>query len=861
MSHRVAALHARGSSSDAPLQNALATLPAAPHFQPGRTLPTTMKFALSTAEAAPTLSSDNGERGRGRLQRVVCAAFVLALAFALPSRARAAALPLTVAMTSDSALTLDSNSPASSGPHAMYVSFRIANTSGAQVANLQATISGFGSGTVLSGGQAATQYVGTLAAGASRTVYWFITYPSSFNVRNVLTVSITDGAGGTASGSGAVRTMSMISAQAGGLTSTSSIGPGAVVGQVIPLDVTFQFKGWKTGDSFNLQPAGNEAFPAGCFQLVKTQIVSADANLSSTIVPGTLDRQYFVATSPSSGGGSTWDVGVRYYFKYLCQGSTGTPLPYSNELSGTQLKYSANYGVGGGNPGAIPAAPSPAASFTVAKTASVTQLASGGTVTYTVAVHNLSSFDATLDSIVDVLPGGTSYSGIGAGSGVTAANSGSVPSNGSSGTVVWRGNPGTTYAVTAGGTLNLVYTVSIPSTAGEYTNSAAAYVGSTQLGTSNSTVTVGTADVSVVKTGPGSAVVSDTVRYALTVSNAGPSAAYRVVVRDSLPAGVTFVSATNGGTAAGGVVTWPTLASLASGTSVVDSVTVVMPATLGSIVNIGRSAANSYDPVPANNDGSATASRATVPVGGPVVVTPDGLASPLARLPGTRYSQTFTVQNASSVGGSYDLLAYRSGTATVFQIDSLTGPGITTRVRQDSSRVTLAARTSYSYLVWYTVSAGDTAQAVELLRARSPVTVAYQDTGWVQLRRAFPALSLTKAVSPNTTVIPGTDLTYTLRTSNAGSYDATGVAVADSLPPQVQLKVGSAGQTLPAGVTSATSYSQDGSTWAYTPASGGCGAPSGYDGCVKRIRWTFTGTLPPDPATSLSVLTFVVRIR
>ncbi|HET6230210.1 MAG TPA: hypothetical protein VFE05_09090, partial [Longimicrobiaceae bacterium] len=141
---------------------------------------------------------------------------MLALAFALPSRATAAALPLTVAMTSDSALTLDSNSPASSGPHAMYVSFRIANTSGAQVANLQATISGFGSGTVLSGGQAAMQYVGTLAAGASRTVYWFITYPSSFNVRNVLTVSVADGAGGTASGSGAVRTMSMISAQAGG---------------------------------------------------------------------------------------------------------------------------------------------------------------------------------------------------------------------------------------------------------------------------------------------------------------------------------------------------------------------------------------------------------------------------------------------------------------------------------------------------------------------------------------------------------------------------------------------------------------------------------------------------------------------
>lgn len=142
---------------------------------------------------------------------------------------------------------------------------------------------------------------------------------------------------------------------------------------------------------------------------------------------GTLDRQYFVATSPSSGGGSTWDVAVRYYFKYLCQGSTGTPPPYSNELSGTHLKYSANYGVGGANPGAIPAAPSPAASFTVAKTASVTHLANRGTVTYTVDVHTSPASTPRSTPSSDVLPGGASYSGIWAGSGVTAANSGSVP--------------------------------------------------------------------------------------------------------------------------------------------------------------------------------------------------------------------------------------------------------------------------------------------------------------------------------------------------------------------------------------------------------------------------------------------------
>jgi len=39
-------------------------------------------------------------------------------------------------------------------------------------------------------------------------------------------------------------------------------------------------------------------------------------------------------------------------------------------------------------------------------------------------------------------------------------------------------------------------------------------------------------------------------------------------------------------------------------------------------------------------------------------------------------------------------------------------------------------------------------------------------------------------------------------------------------------------------------YSNDsGATWTYTPASGGGGAPSGYDRSVTNIRWTFTGNL------------------
>src|SRR5439155_115437 len=75
------------------------------------------------------------------------------------------------------------------------------------------------------------------------------------------------------------------------------------------------------------------------------------------------------------------------------------------------------------------------------------------------------------------------------------------------------------------------------------------------------------ADLSVSKTGPATVNAAQNLTYTITVSNNGPSDASAVVVRDTLPAGVTFVSASNGGTLAAGVVTWPSVASLANGAS------------------------------------------------------------------------------------------------------------------------------------------------------------------------------------------------------------------------------------------------------------------------------------------------------
>ncbi len=247
-----------------------------------------------------------------------------------------------------------------------------------------------------------------------------------------------------------------------------------------------------------------------------------------------------------------------------------------------------------------------------------------------------------------------------------------------------------------------------------------------------------------------------------------------------------------------------------------------------------------------------------------VDVTPDGLASPEQRLPG-KYSRQFTVENASLSSDSYDLLDRFTGAPAYLTPDSITGTGVTRGTRADSARVTIPAGTLRNVNVWYTVPQGASLQNLIHLRARSttyPTNAAAADTGYTQVLRVAPRLTITKSVSPQNTLAPGTELTYTMQIANAGEFAARGVTVTDSVPPQVVFKLGSAAQTLPAGITATVAYSSDGgATWTYTPVSGGCGAAAGYDACVRRVRWTLTGDLAVGAAASTSSFVFLARIR
>jgi uncharacterized repeat protein (TIGR01451 family) len=133
------------------------------------------------------------------------------------------------------------------------------------------------------------------------------------------------------------------------------------------------------------------------------------------------------------------------------------------------------------------------------------------------------------------------------------------------------------------------------------------------------TGTLPNADVSIAKTAtaPANPVVGDSVTFSLTASNAGPGAAENVVVSDTLPANVTYVSNTCGAAFAAGTVTW-TIGALANGaTQNCDIATTIN--NFGAINNTATITTTTTDTNPAND--SSTAGIVGVPFPADVAIT------------------------------------------------------------------------------------------------------------------------------------------------------------------------------------------------------------------------------------------------
>jgi uncharacterized repeat protein (TIGR01451 family) len=237
-----------------------------------------------------------------------------------------------------------------------------------------------------------------------------------------------------------------------------------------------------------------------------------------------------------------------------------------------------------------------------------TSVVPGQVLTYTLTIRNLSAQDATGVVVSDTLPDYTAFS--------SASDGGDVGGK----VVTWPA-----FDLAAGGSTTRSVTVQmdarVPAGVETITNTATVADDGANgpdptpgNNTASDTDTVVAApDLAIIKDdGQTSVVPGQVLTYTLTIRNVGDQDATGVKLTDTLPISTSFSSASDGGSAAGDVVTWPAF-DLAAGGSTTRSVTVkvdpLVPAEIQTITNtatVADDGANGPDPVPENNTASDT---------------------------------------------------------------------------------------------------------------------------------------------------------------------------------------------------------------------------------------------------------------
>jgi uncharacterized repeat protein (TIGR01451 family) len=268
----------------------------------------------------------------------------------------------------------------------------------------------------------------------------------------------------------------------------------------------------------------------------------------------------------------------------------------------------------------------------------------------------------------------------------------------------------------------------------------------------------------------------------------------------------------------------------------------------GTISGSGMITANGYDGVSADNDGGGGGGA-----GGTVVVV------------AARGSLgTLTIQAKGGNGGNAWLTQVSNGTPGERHGPGGGGGGGVV-ITNGSASINVGGGTrglTTTSLDPYGATSGSQGQTITATFSQIPGSSAGASCS--------PYVGLNKTVSPTGTQLPGTDLTYTIAFSNTGGALARNLVIIDpdpattlSLSTNTYFKVGSVTSSIAStGLTLVVSYSNNnGSTYTYTPVSGGGSAPAGYDANVTHIRFSFTGNLNTGSTVNSGSVSFKVRIK
>jgi uncharacterized repeat protein (TIGR01451 family) len=298
----------------------------------------------------------------------------------------------------------------------------------------------------------------------------------------------------------------------------------------------------------------------------------------------------------------------------------------------------------------------------------------------------------------------------------------------------------------------------------------------------------------------------DSLLYTLVITNAGNQAASNVVLTDTLPPQVAFVSTGNGGTHANGVVTWQ-IGTLPAGGSATRTVSVrvrePLPAGTRQIVNtavVGDDGANGADDAPQNN----TATDIDRVIGVVVLRLAKSAGATTAVNPGTTFGYSLTISNIGDIGASSVVITETvpqhttfipsssspgwscpnpaAGSVCTLQVGELAGAGGSATV-VFGVRVDAVVPASVTRIANTAVAAANDANNQPVLSPPATLQTPLEQT----------ILRATKASNPPTgsSIRLGEVITYSIAITNSGSVTATNVSIIDRLPVGLSYRSGS----------------------------------------------------------------------
>ena len=411
------------------------------------------------------------------------------------------------------------------------------------------------------------------------------------------------------------------------------------------------------------------------------------------------------------------------------------------------------------------------ADVAVVKTDAPDPVVAGTDLTYGLSVTNNGPSPATAVTVVDALPAGVTFVSASPGCVFTAPS-----------TVTCAvGN------LAVGATVPLSIVVAIPAdfAPGSITNQAVVSAAEVDAVPGNNvdsepTAVIAETDLEIVKTdAPDPVVAGENLTWTLQVTNRGASSSTGSTVVDTLPAGVSFVSASPGC-----VFTAPSTVTCAVGplavsaSATISIVVGVGSGTSGPLANTATVTGNETDPDPTDNTGTSvtTVTRlvdlSVVKTGPPIVSA------------GQQLTFSLLVANAGPSDATAVSLADPTPVGLTFVSASAPCAAGFPCALGD-----LAVGSSVTVTVTFQVPPGYTAP--DPISNTATVSGAETDTDPDDnTSTATTALGLTADLSITKddgvpSVVPGTSTTYTITVVNAGPSDAVGATVSDVFPPEI----------------------------------------------------------------------------